>query len=102
MNGSDVNELFDALPIVLAAVIAFVMQLVLCLKAKRVWVRLIPTILSIAVVAFYFVKIYLSAGWDVLAYLLFFILACIPAGACVLAWIIYFFVWLIRKIAGRC
>ncbi len=96
------NELFDALPIVLIAVVAFVMQLVLCLKAKRVWVRLIPTILSIAVAVFYFVKILLATGWDVLAYLLFFILSCAPAAACLLAWVIYFFVWLIRKIAGRC
>ena len=88
--------------IVIAACIAiFAVQLLLCLLARRVFVRLIPTILAVLFAGGCFAMIFLSTGWDAIGYLLLATIACFPVAACLLAWGVYFVVWLIRKIADR-
>ena len=88
--------------IVIAACIAvFAVQLLLCLLARRVLVRLIPTILAVLFAGGCFAMIFLSTGWDAIGYLLLATIACFPVAACVLAWIIFFVVWVIKKIADR-
>ena len=87
--------------VITACIAVFAVQLLLCLLARRVLVRLIPTILAVLFAGGCFVMIFLSTGWDAIGYLLLATIACFPVAACVLAWIIFFVVWIIKKIAGR-
>jgi len=90
-----------SLLIIAGCIVVFVVQLLLCLLSRRVFVRLIPTILAVLCAAFCFTMVFLSSGWDVIGYLLLATIACFPAAACLLAWIIYFVIWLVRRAAGR-
>lgn len=86
-----------SLLIVAGCVVVFVIQLLLCLRARHVWVRLIPTVLSVLVVAFLFAMIHISDGWDAVGYLLLAIIACFPVATCILTWIIFGIVCIFRR-----
>ncbi len=83
--------------VVAACLVAFVVQLLLCLRSRRVWVRLIPVVLSVLVAAVFFGMIYLSEGWDVIGYLLLAIIASFPAATCVFAWLVFGIICIFRK-----
>ncbi len=87
--------------VIAGCIVFFVIQLLFCLLSRRVFVRLIPTVLVVLFAGGCFAMIFLSAGWDTIGYLLLAAIACFPVAACVLAWIIFFVVWVIRKIADR-
>ena len=84
-----------------ACIVFFTVQLLLCLLSRRVFVRLIPTLLSVLFAGGCFAMIFLSTGWDAIGYLLLAIIGSFPAAACLLAWVIYFVVWLINRAANR-
>lgn len=90
-----------SLLVMAGCIVLFVIQLLLCLLSRRVFVRLIPTVLAVLFAGGCFAMIFLSTGWDAIGYLLLATIACFPMAACVLAWIIFFVVWVIRKIADR-
>ena len=90
-----------SLLVMAGCIVLFVIQLLLCLLSRRVFVRLIPTVLAVLFAGGCFAMIFLSTGWDAIGYLLLATVACFPMAACVLAWIIFFVVWVIRKIADR-
>lgn len=95
MSGNEFDP--TTLLIVAACIVAFVIQLLLCLRSRRVWVRLIPTVLSVLVAAVFFGMIYLFEGWDAIGYLLLAIIACFPAATCIFAWLIFGIVCIFRK-----
>lgn len=87
--------------VIAACIFLFVVQLLLCFLSRRVFVRLIPTILAILCAGISFAMVFLSSGWDAIGYLLVAIVSCFPLATCILAWIIFFVVWVIKKIAAR-
>lgn len=76
--------------------VMFVAQLCMCLLCKRVWLRMIPTVLSTLSVAACFVAYgvsgYTNWAFLILAVLLFFALA-----ACGVAWLIFGVIHLINN-----
>jgi hypothetical protein len=87
--------------VIAACILLFVVQLLLCVLSRRVFVRLIPTVLAILCAGISFAMVFLSSGWDAIGYLLLAIVACFPLAACVFAWAIFFVIWIIKKIAQR-
>ena len=90
-----------SLLVMAGCIVLFVIQLLLCLLSRRVFVRLIPTILAVLFAGGCFAMLFFATGLEVLGHLLLAVIACFPVAACVLAWIIFFVVWVIRKIADR-
>ena len=90
-----------SLLVIAGCIVLFVVQLLLCLLSRRVFVRLIPTILAVLFAGGCFAMLFFATGLEVLGHLLLAVIACFPVAACVLAWIIFFVVWVIRKIADR-
>lgn len=76
--------------------VMFVAQLCMCLLCKRMWQRMIPTVLSalsvVACFVAYGVSGYTNWAFLILAVLLFFALA-----ACGVAWLIYGVIRILKK-----
>ena len=87
--------------VIAACIVVFAVQLLLCLLSRRVFVRLIPTILAVLCAGFCFAMVFFSDGWDAIGYLLLAIIAAFPLATCLLAWLIFLVIWIIRKIANR-
>lgn len=73
---------------------------VVCLFAKRVWVRLIPVFIVAALMAFYIIMYAISSftNWG---YLILLFLAAILLGAMGLAWLVYGIWRLTERQRGR-
>ena len=83
--------------VLLAAIIFVLIQALLCFKVKKVIVRLIPAILSLAAIIVFAVLAFVFEGWDRLGYLLLAIFAAILLAVCGLGWGIWSITKLIRK-----
>ena len=81
--------IFTALSILIITV-----QLLLCFKIKRVWLRLIPTLLIGGVTVAFYVLLRLATGWEVIGYLL----LLLGAG---LLFVVDFFAWILFAILRR-
>ena len=99
MSGTEFDP--TNLLVVVAWIVVFAIQLLLCLLSRRVFVRSIPIVLAVLFAGGCFAMIFLSTGWDAIGYLLLATIACFPIAACLLAWVIYFVVWLIKRAANR-
>ena len=64
-------------------------QLLLCFLVKRIWIKLLPTLLTGLAAALMFAMIFLSSGWDAFFFSLLFVTACIPFSACLISWIVF-------------
>lgn len=78
-----------ALVAVIGGAIVLVIQLLFCFLSERVWIRLIPTVLSALATAGCVAMMYLSGGWEVLGYLLLAIYAGAALLICGLGWILF-------------
>ena len=87
--------------IFIIAAVMLAVQLLLCLKVKRVWIRLIPTVLSVLATVGLIVMMTQSDGWDVLGYLLLVICSFALVGACAVAWIIWAIIRIINAIRSK-
>ena len=75
----------------------FALQLWLCFSQKRLWLRLLPVILSAVAAAVLFTLTAAVQGWDALGYLVFGLLAVAFLVVCGTAWLIRLLVHLIRR-----
>ena len=90
-----------SLLVIAGCVVLFVIQLLLCLLSRRVFVSLIPTILAVLFAGGCFAMLFFAKGLEVLGHLLLAVIACFPVEACVLAWIVFLVVWIIKRITGN-
>ncbi len=72
-------------------------QLLLCFKAKRNTIRLLPVILLSIAAVFLIVMAIVTAGWDGLGYLFLAIFTCFMLLICGTGWGIWWIVKLIRN-----
>ena len=82
--------------LLLFAVALFAIQLLLCLKVKKLIWRLLPTVLAFTVTVTFFVMTFLSKGWDVIGYLLLAVCSLALLVACGIAWGVWA-MWLLFK-----
>ena len=74
---------------VLIVIAVFVLQLIFCSKANRVFFKLLPTIITFISAAGCFIMIYISNGWDAVGYLFLAIFAAFCFAVCLLAWLLW-------------
>ncbi len=72
--------------ILILSVFTLALQLLLCFKAKRLFLRLLPVILFAILTAVFFVLIFLNEGWDSIGFLLLAICAAILLLFCGIGW----------------
>ena len=82
--------------IILALLLTLLLQVFLCLKVKKLWIRLIPTAILFVSTVVFTVLLFLSEGWDALGYLLLALFAALFLGASVLGWLTYAIVKAVR------
>ena len=75
----------------------FAAQIFLCFKARRLVVRLLPTVLSDLAAMVCGVMCMILTGWDVFAWMIFLFCFLIMLGACALAWLIWAIVWFVKR-----
>ena len=75
----------------------FAAQLLLCFKAKRLVLRLLPTVLSALAAMICGVMCMLLTGWDVFGWMIFLFCFLIMLGLCALAWLIWAIIWFIKQ-----
>ena len=68
------------------AAVVLVVQLLCCFNVKKVWLRLLPTLLFVCPTIVCFVMAFVSDGWDSIGFLILAILVGIPSIGCGLAW----------------
>ena len=78
--------------VLILSIIAMLLQLLCCFKAKRMFIRLIPTVVTLlASVTFTSIALF-SDGWDAFAFMMLAIWCGIAALFCAIAWVIWRFV----------
>lgn len=73
----------------LCALVILPIQLLLCFKVKRLWLRLVPTVLFCTLSVISFILTMTITGWDVLLWLIILIYSLFVSAVCALSWIIY-------------
>ena len=79
-----------------ATVAVFLLQLFLCLRTRRVYLRILPVLLCIATVIVFYVLARNSTSWDAIGYVLLFVLSLLPLGGCLLAFGVWAIILLLR------
>ena len=82
---------------ILFCMVVFVVQLVLCLKVKFLFVKLIPLILGVIASVGFFIGLNVSEGWDAIGWLALFLYALIFLACIVASWLIYGIIKLITR-----
>ena len=88
MFGSDFFDIDIniAVFIILLSAVTLLLQLLLCFKAKRKLIKLLPiAVLAVFAIAFYAYAVYVN-GWDGLGYLFFALLSAGLIFVCGIAW----------------
>ncbi len=87
MFGSNVFEIdIPSLVVLFSVLLTLVLQLLLCFKAKKTLVKLLPVaLLTIAAIVLYIIRINVG-GWDALGYLFFIVLSFGLLVVCGLCW----------------
>ena len=86
---------FDPASLVIIALVTsvFIIQLLLCLKAKKMLIKLVPIILLVISTVVFFICSMAVNGWDGLGYLFFALLSMCLIAVCGICWLI----WAIAK-----
>ncbi len=87
--------------LVAGILITFAVQMLLCFKLKRVWLRLIPVYTSVLYAIGCFILMAIAKDMMLLVYLIFFLHSLAVLAACGCAWILWAFVKLIRRLRQR-
>ena len=78
-------------------VILLPVQLLLCFKVRRVWIRLLPALLCCVLILFFLVIAGFFSGFDSIGYVIFAIYAACMLVVCGLGWGIWAIAHMIRK-----
>ena len=81
----------------IAAVVVILAVQLLCFRAKRLLLRLLPVILLFAATVVLVILAYAASGWSGLGYIILALFTAILTGVCVVAWGIRWIVRLVRK-----
>ena len=74
--------------LVIVGVLVLLLQILLCLKVKKLWIRLIPAVVFFALTVVFTVLLFVSEGWDAIGYLLLAIFFAVFLAASVVGWVI--------------
>lgn len=77
--------------VLIVSVLLFAVQLLLCFKVNKVFVRLIPTLLMFILTVSFTLLIFFFEGWDALGFLVLALCTAYPLLACGMAWVIWVF-----------
>ena len=87
-----------SLTINLAIAVFLPIQLLLCFKAKKRIIRLLPVIVFAVLTIAFFIMAVVAQGWDGLGYLFFAIYTAITLFVCGVGWGIW---WIVRRCKRR-
>lgn len=82
---------------IFAAVV--IVQFLLCFKAKRLVLRLLPATALLAATSVFLVLTAITKGWDVIGYLLLTVYTALMLLSCGIVWGIFAIVKLIKKVS---
>lgn len=85
-NGIDITIVF----ILFALLVVFPIQILLCFKVKKLWLKLIPIIVSVVLTIACVVMHFIATGWDALGWLFFVIYGVSSIIICTLGWLTWF------------
>ena len=77
---------------IISTTVAFVTQYLLCIKARKLLVKLIPSVLLLISTVVFSVLSAIKNGWDGLGYLFFALLSLTLIFVCGLAWVLQLFI----------
>ena len=84
--------------IFLSVLIILPLQLFLCFKAKKLWLKLFPIFTFVTLIICFLCLANLnSIGWDGIGYFILAIFAGILLGACIVGWVIWIAIKLFKK-----
>ena len=96
------NDLdFGGMVLIIAVLSLFPIQLFLCFRARRMFVRLLPVMVLSASVVYWGVKTAQTGGWGGLLYLVFAAISGYMLLMCGLGWAIWGLLRLLRKLTVR-
>ena len=72
--------------VVIEAVIALTVQLILCFKGRKWWIRVIPVALCVIDAVVCFVMTYFTDGWDAIGYAFLMIFSVGLLAVCGIGW----------------
>ena len=75
--------------VLILSIIAMLLQLLCCFKAKRTFIRLIPTVIVLLAAIIFTGIAFLSDGWDAFAFMMLAIWCGAAALFCGIAWVIW-------------
>ena len=85
-----------------AVLVVLPMQLLLCFKARRRWVKRLPAILFAALTPALYAVALMVHDWSAFVYLILAVFSGVVLLFCGLAWGIYAIVTLVKKISTMC
>lgn len=86
MHQVDIVEMEAEIFAVIISVVVLTAQLVLCFKARKLWIRLLPACLCVTAAAASFALTFLNDGWGSVAYMLLMLFCLFLLLVCVLGW----------------
>ena len=89
MNGTDFDIDMPAVVVILSVIAAGGVQLLLCRKSKRVFLRLLPVAVFALCTAVFGVLSAVINGWDGLGYLFFALLSFVLTIVCGIVWAVW-------------
>lgn len=81
----------------ISGVIILTIQLLLCFKAKMLFIRLLPNVATTILALIFYIKSELASGWDGLGFALIAIYVALLGAVCLLGWAIWGITYGIKK-----
>lgn len=88
----------ETLVIIIAVLVVFSLQLLLCLKVRNFLLKLLPAIITTIVSTYFFIMLKSTTSWDALGYAFLWILSLIIGASIIVSWIIWILVKIIKTI----
>ena len=86
MNGVNFVEMETEIFAAITAAVVLIIQLVLCVKTHKLWLRILPACLCAAASAVFFLVSFFSDGWDAIGFLFLTIFFAVLLLVCGIGW----------------
>ena len=97
MHQVDLVEMEAEIFAVIISVVVLTAQLVLCFKARKLWIRLLPACLCVTAAAASFALTFLNDGWGGVAYMLLMIFCVCLLLVCGIGWLVWAIIKKLRR-----
>lgn len=87
----------ESLIIFVIAFVALSLQMLLCLKVRNIFLKLIPTVVTTGISIYFFIMLKTVTGWSALGYALLWIISLIVILSLIIAWIVYLLIKIIKR-----